>query len=380
MVAKVENINTNILRQCRQQMGLSIADVIKNLSKIEEFEEGERKPTFNQLNILSELYNVPRWVFISDSLPEQYHYSKAVPAFRQFSTESADLFGAPKVRSLTTRVEQFRNLILELREDMGEPVAEITLPAIQGTVSPAIAAKQVREWLGLVAGDSLDFSHWKRMLEDKGIFIFMTSKYKGWSHIDTDLLRGLAIYHSSLPIIIINDSDANKAQSFSLLHELGHLLREKSAIDTWEDYHQQVEKWCDELAGNVLMPFEPFQTAVGKIGVNDLATVKILSNEFKASPYACLVRLRQCQIITQAIYLEFEFQLKKEYGTLRRRLQESSGGPARNRPQEVLKQYGHIYTRTLIQAYNNQEIGLHKLSRAFDLKRVVHVLELCEQL
>ena len=143
MVAKVENINTNILRQCRQQMGLSIADVINNLSKIEEFEEGERKPTFNQLNILSELYNVPRWVFISDSLPEQYHYSKAVPAFRQFSTESADLFGAPKVRSLTTRVEQFRNLILELREDMGEPVAEITLPAIQGTVSPAIAAKQV---------------------------------------------------------------------------------------------------------------------------------------------------------------------------------------------------------------------------------------------
>ena len=124
MVAKVENINTNILRQCRQQMGLSIADVINNLSKIEEFEEGERKPTFNQLNILSELYNVPRWVFISDSLPEQYHYSKAVPAFRQFSTESAELFSAPKVRSLTTRVEQFRNLILELREDMGEPVAE----------------------------------------------------------------------------------------------------------------------------------------------------------------------------------------------------------------------------------------------------------------
>ena len=29
---------------------------------------------------------------------------------------------------------------------------------------------------------------------------------------------------------------------------------------------------------------------------------------------------------------------------------------------------------------SNQEIGLHKLSRAFDLKRVVHVLELCEQL
>ena len=380
MAAQVENINTNILRQCRQQMSLSTDDVKKNLAKIEDFEAGKRKPTFNQLNTLSELYNVPRWVFISESLPEQYQYSEAVPAFRQFSNDSAELFREHKVRSLTARVEQFRNLILELRDDMGEPVAKLTLPAIQGSIAPAIAAKQVREWLGLVAAECLDFSQWKRMLEDNGIFVFMTSKYKGWSHIDTDLLRGLAIYHSSLPIIIINDSDTNKAQSFSLFHELGHLLREKSAIDTWDDSHQQVERWCDELAGNVLMPFEPFHSAVGEIGVNDLAEVKKLANEFKASPYACLVRLRQCQIISQATYSEFEFQLKNEYEKSRRKLRESKGGPARNRPQEVLEQYGHIYARTLIHAYSNQEIGLHKLSRAFDLKRIAHVLELCEKL
>ena len=315
-------------------------------------------------------------MFISEFLPEQYQFNKAVPSFRQFACDRSKLFNDHKVRSLTARVERLRGLILELRDDMREPVAQFAPPELQKNAKPDAIAKQVRAWLG--TEENLSFQQWKEKLEDKSIFVFLTNKYKGWSHIDKTLFRGLAIYHSSLPIIIINDSDGKRAQSFSLFHELGHLLRGESAIDDWDDHHQQIERWCDEVAGNVLMPTGPFCAAVHD--VNDLDAIKQIAKGFKASTYACLVRLRQLRMIDQSTYSEFEALLKEEYAKLQKKLKESDGGPARNRPQEVLNQYGHIYARALFQAYHNQEIGLHKLSQAFDLKRTAYVLAVGKQL
>lgn len=374
MTSKVENINKDILYQCREQIGLSLFEVGKKINKITAIEDGLRKPTFNQLNTLAELYKVPRWVFVSDTLPEEYQFNKAVTAFRQFADDRTELFSNHKVRSLTTKVERLRNLILELRDDMGETIEPFDPPVLQNIASPNITAKQVREWLGIA--ESLDFPEWKEKLESKGIFVFMTSKYKDWSHIDKELFRGLALYHQTLPVIIINDSDSKKAQSFTLFHELGHLLRKESAIDDWDDLNKQEEKWCDELAGNVLMPVDQFRAAVHDIGVGDLDAVKSIARGFKASAYACLVRLRQLQIIDQATYTDFEYQLKEEYAKLQKKLKKSNRGPSRNRPREVLDQYGHIYVNVVFQAYRNQEIGLHKLCRLFGLKKSSYALEL----
>lgn len=373
MAGRVENINKDILRQSREQIGLSLSIVAKKVAKISAIEKGKQKPTFKQLDTLAEFYKVPRWVFISDQLPEKYQFDKAIPAFRQLTDSNADVFSDHKVRSLTARVDRFRKMIIELLEDMGEIVPVFNPPKVSKNAAPDHASKQVRDWLNL-SHDSLAFAGLKEMLEGKGIFVFMTSKYKGWSHIDKLLFRGMTIYHSRLPIIIINDSDAKKAQSFTLFHELGHLLRKESTIDDWDDYHNTVEPWCDELAGNVLMPVEQILSAVDNI--EDLDAVKDIAKRFQVSPYACLVRLRQMQIIDQNTYEDFEAKLKEEYRKLQKKLKESDGGPSRNRPREILNQYGRIYTTAIFQAYHNQEIGFHKLCRLFDLKNPSYALEL----
>lgn len=379
MAGRVENINKDILRQSREQIGLSLSIVAKKVPKISDIEKGGQKPTFKQLDTLANLYKVPRWVFISDQLPEKYQYHKAIPAFRKFSGSNADIFSDHKVRSVTARVESFRELILELREDMGEAVADFNPPVLNKKATPDDLSGQIRTWLE-ISGQRPDFSGWKKILEEKNIFIFMTGKYKGWSHVDKALFRGLAIYHRKLPIIIINDSDSRKAQSFTLFHELGHLLRKESAIDDWGEYHQQIEKWCDELSGGVLMPAGQFRNAACKTNLDNLDEIKKIAGEFQVSAYACLVRLRQLRLIDQDNYLRFEALLAAEYRKLQKKLKQSSGGPARNRPREVLNQYGHIYAKALFQAYHNKEIGLHKLCRAFDLKRASYALEVGRKL
>ena len=373
MAGRVENINKDILRQCREQIGLSLPVVAKKVAKIAVIEQGDQKPTFKQLDTLAELYKVPRWVFISEHLPEKYQFARSIPVFRQFADKNADIFSDYKVRSLTTKVERFRELILELYDDINETVAPFNPPDLKSNLSIDLTTNLIRDWLGAPT-ESYPFTNWKEMLEEQGVFVFMTSKYKGWSHIDKKVFRGLAVYHSTLPIIIVNDSDANKAQSFTLFHELGHLLRKESAIDNWDGYSEQVEKWCDEFSGNLLMPTDQIRPKAQI--VNDLDDVKNIAKQFNVSSYACLVRLRQLNLITQSTYNGFEAQLKNEYRERTKKMKDSPGGPSRNRPKEVFAQYGRIYSRAIFQAYYNQDLGLKKLCQLFDLKRPSYALEL----
>lgn len=374
MKERVENINKKILKQCREQIGLELPIVAKKIPKIADIEQGEQKPTFGQLNTISELYKVPRWVFVADTLPQKYQFNTAVPAFRQFASSNPDIFSEPKVRGLVTKLERYRELIIDLRDDMGEPIELFEPPVLRNDSSPEVVANQVREWLN-VSGN-LDFINWKEELEKKGVFVFLTSKYKGWSHIESEVFRGLALYYTKLPIIIINDSDAKKAQSFTLFHELGHLLRKENAIDDWRP-NQNIEKWCDRLAGNVLMPTEQLKNAFPDRITLDL--IKDIAKRFHISAWACLVKVSQLKMIESNVYQKYEAQLKEEYQQYQKKLKASKGGPARNRPKEILQQYGNIYTKAVFQAYYNKDIGLHKLTRLFDLKKASYVFELENQ-
>lgn len=79
-MGKLFQVNIQILKKCREQMGLSQADVRKKIQKISEIENAHKEPTPKQLTTLAELYQVPRWVFIENQLPPEYQYEK-MPTF-----------------------------------------------------------------------------------------------------------------------------------------------------------------------------------------------------------------------------------------------------------------------------------------------------------
>lgn len=369
-MSKAIQINIQILKKCREQMGLSQADVKKKVKKIAEIEDADREPTPKQLTTLAELYQVPRWVFIENKLPLEYQYER-MPTFRQFKKSTT--FNLPKLRQLVSRVEQYRRLFLELREDMDEPVPQF-FTSVAPSDSAEQTAKAVRKWLNLVA--PLDFDSLREKLEEQNIFIFMTSKYKGWSQIDKESFRGLSIFYDILPVIVINDSDYKKSQSFTLFHELGHLLKKHMAIGC-ENIRKKKEKWCDELAGCVLMPSD---SNILNQSIDQLREIKKVAKQFKVSPYSCLVRLKQLGAINQKKYISFENQLKKEYKALqiklKNELQKNDRRLPRYRHLEVKKQFGNSFIIPIFHALHNREITLHKASQILELKKPSQVLEL----
>ncbi len=355
-----ELFNPNVLKQCREQLGISLDEAKKKVSTVDKLEEGSKFPTFKQLDTLATLYQVPRWVFITKELPQEYQY-KQHPVFRRF--KDAPAFQDVKVKKLVAVVEQYRDLFIEFREDLNEPIPPFEAIEISDEVEEA--AERVRRWLSL--DDPLSFDKLRERVEDKSVFVFLTSKYSGWSKIDREF-RGLCISHSQLPIIIINDSDAHKAQSFTLIHELGHLLKGNMAINNWQSDNQE-ESWCNAVAGSVLIPKESLPDDIG-----ELQDIKEPAKELQVSPYAYLVRSRQLGRITQIQYKAFIDTLQTEYDDNKRKQEKRDF--VRSRPSEVKKEFGLPFVRAVLTAHYSQEIGLHKVIQLFGLKRIDHVREL----
>ena len=377
---RVENIKPNVLRQCREQIGLSIEQAEKKvgLSTLEKIERGESKPTFNQLTKLAERYHVPQWVFLREELPNKYDFGRHMPSFRQFA-ETSPVF-SHEARVIAASVEKFRELIIELRIDMEEPIQPFSPPSPETNIVNLV--QLTRTWLESNKSAYL-FEDWKKALERKGVFVFLTSKYSDWSKVDPKLFRGFAIYRDTLPIIVINDSDALSAQSFTLFHEFGHLLRKESSVDTEDMSYSQSssERWCNQFAGEILMPRDVFEEESQRFRplVEISETVKQIdeiAKRFKVSSSACAVRMRQVRKISENQYHEIDKYLKERYKKVKEERKKGNVRMKRNIAKEKLHQYGHIYSQTLIQAYRDQEIGLHKLCKLFRFKKVTDAIKL----
>ena len=376
--ATVENINTTILRQCREQMGLSLDDVKRTVASIEKIENGGKKPTFNQIDQLAKLYLVPRWVFISDDLPQEYQFSETIPAFRQFKDSNHDVFSDYKVRVLVTRIERMREFAIELRDDMDEPIEPFEPPAQGDTIEQTAA--HVRRWLGVRDDEHHTFEEWRGKIEQKNIFVFKTNTQNGWSKIEYDIFRGFAFPHAVLPTIVINGSDWKKAQSFTLFHELGHVIREHGAIDDWHS-DGDIERWCDELAGCVLMPRKSLERhGVLSLVIEDINQIEKAAQKFKVSSYAFLVRLRQLGGINKMQYSNFGKQMRQIYEQEKLEQKKREVRIPRRIPHEVIQQYGSIYLKTLFQSYYDKEIGLNRLCQLLSVKRVAHIKDIEEKL
>ncbi len=379
-----KKITPKVLKQCREQLGLSPDEVEKKLQikTLKSIESGKKDPTIKQIYKLSEKYLVPPWVFTRETLPEKYNFKKANPSFRKFSNSSFDFNF--ELRSLIQRVENLRELILDLREDMQDPISSFSPPE-GNTRDTSIISQSIRTWLN-PEDICLDFDSWRKKLEDNDVFIFVTSIYKGWSHVKSDSLRGFSLYHEKLPIIIINASDTYRAKSFTLFHELGHLLQKKTKpCSITSNDSSQEEKWCDELSGKILMPdskIEKYSNIQNKLNSeNKLKEINKAAKEFKVSSYAFLVRVRKLNYISQKEYKNIEDLLKKEYEEKRKELKRKKEMGkevkiSRDRPKEILTEYGRVYLRTIMQAYADKEITLHKLRNMVNAKKTEHVLKL----
>lgn len=265
----VAGIQTEVMRWARQSIGLTVSDVAKRMKRpadeIEAWETGTAAPSYPQLEMLAyQVYKRPLAVFFLPSPPEE-----TSPA-REFRTLPTDDLQSLAVDT-HLHIRRAHAFQLALRELFGtrNPSEhciwhELTLSRTHHVVEQAAA---VRGYLGISLEEQIswkddDFSlkRWRKVIEDKGIFIFKES-------FEQKDISGFCLFDSQFPVVYLNNSTTKTRQIFSLLHELAHLLLsvnglskfDQRYIDRLPNAEKQIERFCNAIAAEILIPLQDFQ-------------------------------------------------------------------------------------------------------------------------
>jgi len=98
----------------------------------------------------------------------------------------------------------------------------------------------------------------RRQIEAAGIFVLLKGNLGSYhSNIAVTVFRGFALSDDIAPFIVINDRDSEAAWSFTLVHELAHLILGKTGISgTYAE--KKIEKFCNEVASEFMLPANEF--------------------------------------------------------------------------------------------------------------------------
>lgn len=380
---RVHTVVPATARAAREQVGLSLTEASRRAKLDEEqlraLEQDRWHPTYAQLDRLAEVYMVYSWVLQEQELPTSGQFDLLFPAFREFQgiLPECDY----QVRRVVARVESMRKLAMELSDDL-ELEVESFEPPIQlpqhGNISLSdieMLADDVIRWLTLDHATST-FEQRRTAVEDVGVHVFLTSPHSHWSKIDRLNFRGLAVPKDLLPILALNGCDTEADRSFTLFHELAHLLLRQAAYDghpvvDHNSVSDSVEIMCDRFAATVLWrgsPLEQLNAVMRDLkptsGAEFERAIATVTQRWKLSAWSAAVRLHTIGHLSAR-----QFRKLNAWFTLRTRTVQvrASRTDSLTGRQEVVRRFGRRYVATIQDAYYSGEMTLAKACLATEL-------------
>jgi Zn-dependent peptidase ImmA (M78 family) len=215
-----------------------------------------------QLRKLAKVYKRPLGVFY---LPEPPPDVRPLHDFRRLPGRVAGV-QSPELRFEIRRAQSRRELALNLHQGVGGPPPTFALSATLSD-DPEAVGTVIRSALGIRYEDQIKWSGgheslnaWRSALESAGVLVFQATT------VAVTEIRGFSIGETPLPAVVVNIKDSPRGRTFTMLHELTHLmLHEGGLCDTLEEGErrpedQRAEVFCNHVAGATLVPRQHFLT------------------------------------------------------------------------------------------------------------------------
>ncbi len=257
------SVNPELLRWAIERAAQSVETLENVFPKLEAWESGEAQPTLKQLERLAKRLHVPLGYLFLDAPPEE---PLPIPDFRimphiEFSRPSPDLLDT--IYLCQQRQEWYRNFLLSFSE---EPLSFVSSAALSD--DPEAVAADIVERLKLDIEERRAIPTWAQALsrfidqaESAGILVMVNGVVGNNTHrkLDPEEFRGFALVDELAPLIFINGADTISAKTFTLAHELAHLWLGESGVSDSRIFRlpdQGVERWCNQVAAELLVPEE----------------------------------------------------------------------------------------------------------------------------
>jgi len=365
------DITPSVLKWLRESIGYEIIDVSKELGIHQEtiihWENGDNKPTFENILSLAELYKRPVSAFY---LPGPMKEPAPPKDYRRFSPKESKI--SPNDLYLIRKTQYLHEISNELLKDLDEdPNPHVNRVFL--TDDPEYVSGYERGEANFLIDEQKKWKdHWtafnalKKIIESKNILIFQFS-------FDERNIRGFVLKDMKPYTIVLNSStkDHISARIFTLLHEYAHILLNESTSalcypgDTpilENNKEAQMERWCDNFAGCFLMPRDPFV----KDFSSDLSYEKIrwLSNKYKVSKLAVLTRLF---VLDEIDWPQYEAQrsiiTQKNFKT-----DDTSGGGPKIPSKTAIRERGRKFCSLILESNRRNLITTNDALEFLDLK------------
>lgn len=274
-------------------------------------------PTINQAKNLAKILKVPfAGLYMNkDNLP-----IKQLPSLRNLRTLPYSYPVDDSALNLAVvELIRYHDFLISSETEMNIQTTTLSLPTISNDASVADYAKTIREYFKLELEAQFKLSsarqfylYVREKIESKGIFVHC------FTGVDVEIARGVAIYNEAAPIIGINDIDRYPAKTFSIIHELVHILKQQSTLcnEMFSSFSSQNEEvFCNAVAGEVLVPAAALGAFLSakKITVISLDDIETMAKRFSISKEVITRRLYDTERFSKDEYDTFTSEIQKNY-------------------------------------------------------------------
>ncbi|MGD9598657.1 MAG: ImmA/IrrE family metallo-endopeptidase [Steroidobacteraceae bacterium] len=318
-----------VLRWAAARARLSDERVSQKFSKWASWLTGEAQPTLRQLEDFARLTHTAVGYFF---LPQPPALDLPVPDFRTVRDETLAV-PSTELLDVLYLCQQRQDWYREYARLHGLPSVTFVSSA-HADEAPVQVAARMRERLALSAGERQALATWGDALrqliakaEDIGVLVMASSIVGSNSHrkLDVGEFRGFALADNLAPVVFLNGADSKAAQMFTLAHELAHLWLGASGVSdvqVGQIPEQGTERWCNQVAAELLVPMEAFRA---QYWANEPVpeAIQRLAREFKVSTLVALRRLFDAGLVDQnALWRHY----RDEQQRLRQLERRESGG------------------------------------------------------
>jgi Zn-dependent peptidase ImmA (M78 family) len=311
-------IKPELLSWARQRSQLEADDLSNRFPKLSAWEEGTVKPTLKQVEDFAKATHTPvGFLFLKEPPVETI----PIPDFRTIRNKpiarpSPDLLDMIYV--CQQRQEWYRDFARSERES---PLTCVGSASLDSSVEQTAAI--MRHALGFDIEERRRMPTWTDALrlfiaqaDEAGIMVMCSGVVlnNNYRPLDPEEFRGFALSDNHAPLVFINGADTKAAQMFTLAHELAHIWLGQSAVSDAQASlvpDHQVERWCNKVAAELLVPLE-----ILKQEYDDGPSLRLeldrLARRFKVSTLVILRRIHDAGGLTkQEFWSEYERELER---------------------------------------------------------------------
>ena len=320
------HVSPAILVWTRETAGLSVEDAASKIGlttsptssaaeKLHAMEQGEKQPTRGQLNSMANAYRRPLLTFYLEEPPRVASQGTDFRQTPEARGPKANGLLNALLRDIRARQETVRGMLED--EDDVRRLAFVGSVSIDQGVAHAVRA--ISETLGFDPAadrpgdaDAL-FRRLRTASEEAGVFVLVLRDLGNHhSTIDASVFRGFAIADNIAPFVVINATDAKSARSFTLIHELAHVFLGQTGVSGTVATGKpttdtaRAERFCNDVAGELLLPGELFLAAVAEFPADDVAAartaVEAIAARWSVSEPMVAYRLHRMGRLTSGAY------------------------------------------------------------------------------